>query len=98
MNDERVESAGSYSTQKLILDLKGVDYYEADLKTERLMMLILGKDYIRAENLEDFPCEELKEMDDICKNYTGYTFSLSVLRDFIYKGILVSKFTRLSRG
>lgn len=74
-----------YSTQKLIGDLKVGSYYEADLETERLMMLIIGKDYIDNEDLENFSCEALQEIDDIWKNYTGGVFSFSVLRDIFVK-------------
>ena len=75
----------SIRPQKLILELKDGDYYEADFETEKLMMAIVGKDYINNEDLEEFSCEALQEIDDIWKNYTSDVFSFSVLRDIFVK-------------
>ncbi|MDJ0705707.1 MAG: GUN4 domain-containing protein [Leptolyngbyaceae cyanobacterium MO_188.B28] len=69
------------STNKLSLGLKEGRLFEADLETERLVMSMLGKDSIKAKDLENLSCEKLDGIDDLWAEFTGDNLGFSSIRN-----------------
>ena len=61
---------------------------EADWETERIMLKIVNKQnrYLTLKDIEQFPCEALRTIDQLWFKFSGGRFSFSVQRE-IYKNL-----------
>jgi hypothetical protein len=69
-------------------DWKAKNWEEADRKTSQLMLHIAKREkerFLDIQNIEQFSCTELKEIDNYWKQYSNGHFGFSVQKDEIYK-------------
>ncbi|MFM7440966.1 MAG: GUN4 domain-containing protein, partial [Snowella sp.] len=67
--------------QQLETFLKNGQWKEADQETNRLMLQIVGKEadqYLSLEDIENFPCEDLRTLDKLWVDNSGGKFGFSV--------------------
>jgi predicted NACHT family NTPase len=67
--------------QQLETFLKNGQWKEADQETDRLMLQIVGKEadqYFSVEDIENFPCEDLRAIDKLWVDYSQGKFGFSV--------------------
>jgi predicted NACHT family NTPase len=67
--------------QELENYLQNGQWKEADQETSRLMLQIAGKEadqWLRAEDIENFPCENLRAIDKLWVDYSNGKFGFSV--------------------
>ena len=55
----------------VIVRLKELKFFEADLETERFFFGVLEKDFITSDDIQNFDCEQLEKINNIWLNYTG---------------------------
>ncbi len=61
--------------------LKNQEWKEADIETNRLMLQTVGReknDYLRIEEIEKFPCGDLRKIDQLWVKYSDGRFGFSV--------------------
>ncbi|WP_211942242.1 GUN4 domain-containing protein [Cylindrospermopsis raciborskii] len=74
---------------KLETLLKAQDFREADLETERVMLAVANRQsegWFRIEDAENFPCQELRTIDNLWLKYSQGKFGISVQQE-IYKNL-----------
>ncbi|WP_435184401.1 GUN4 domain-containing protein [Cylindrospermopsis raciborskii G7] len=74
---------------KLETLLKAQDFREADLETERVMLAVANRQsegWFRIEDAENFPCKELRTIDNLWLKYSQGKFGISVQQE-IYKNL-----------
>ncbi|WP_146028412.1 GUN4 domain-containing protein, partial [Cylindrospermopsis raciborskii] len=85
---------------KLETLLKSQDFREADLETATVMLAVANRQsegYLRLEDAENFPCKELRTIDNLWLKYSQGKFGISVQQE-IYKNLGGTKqFSRFSR-
>jgi hypothetical protein len=67
--------------QQLETFLQNGQWREADKETDRLMLQIVGKEadqYFSVEDIENFPCEDLRAIDNLWVDYSKGKFGFSV--------------------
>jgi predicted NACHT family NTPase len=67
--------------QQLETFLKNSQWKEADKETDRLMLQIVGKEadqWLSVEDIENFPCEDLRAIDKLWVDYSKGKFGFSV--------------------
>jgi predicted NACHT family NTPase len=67
--------------QQLETFLKNGQWREADQETNRLMLQIVGKEanqWLNAEDIQNFPCEDLRAIDKLWVDYSKGKFGFSV--------------------
>ena len=67
--------------QQLESFLKNGQWKEADLETNRLMLQIVGKEadqWLSVEDIQSFPCEDLRAIDKLWVDYSKGKFGFSV--------------------
>jgi len=64
---------------KLRSFLANKKFKEADAETDRVMLQVVGKDqYLDENDINNFPCEDLKIIDNLWKKYSNSKFGFSV--------------------
>jgi hypothetical protein len=61
--------------------LKNSQWKEADKETDRLMLQIVGKEadqWLNEEDIQNFPCEDLRAIDKLWVDYSKGKFGFSV--------------------
>ncbi|PNJ91580.1 serine/threonine protein kinase, partial [Cylindrospermopsis raciborskii C03] len=79
---------------KLETLLKAQNFREADLETDRVMLAVANRQsegYLRLEDAENFPCKELRTIDNLWLKYSQGKFGISVQQE-IYKNLGGTKF------
>ncbi|BAZ89969.1 hypothetical protein NIES932_14540 [Raphidiopsis curvata NIES-932] len=74
---------------KLETLLKAQDFREADLETNRVMLAVANRQsegWFRIEDAENFPCQELRTIDNLWLKYSQGKFGISVQQE-IYKNL-----------
>ncbi|UJS06188.1 GUN4 domain-containing protein [Cylindrospermopsis raciborskii] len=74
---------------KLETLLKAQDFREADLETDRVMLAVANRQsegWLRIEDAENFPCKELRTIDNLWLKYSQGKFGISVQQE-IYKNL-----------
>ncbi|PNK14911.1 GUN4 domain-containing protein [Cylindrospermopsis raciborskii] len=74
---------------KLEALLKDKNFKEADLETDRVMLAVANrqsKGYLRVEDAENFPCKDLRTIDNLWLKYSQGKFGISVQQE-IYKNL-----------
>ncbi|WP_417040466.1 GUN4 domain-containing protein [Cylindrospermopsis raciborskii] len=74
---------------KLETLLKAQDFREADLETDRVMLAVANRQsegWLRVEDAENFPCKELRTIDNLWLKYSQGKFGISVQQE-IYKNL-----------
>ncbi|QNP28883.1 GUN4 domain-containing protein [Cylindrospermopsis curvispora] len=69
--------------------LKAQDFREADLETDEVMLAVANrqsKGWLRIEDAENFPCKELRTIDNLWLKYSQGKFGISVQQE-IYKNL-----------
>ncbi|MEB3145322.1 MAG: serine/threonine-protein kinase, partial [Cylindrospermopsis raciborskii 1523720] len=69
--------------------LKAQDFREADLETEKVMLAVANRQregWLREEDAEKFPCQELRTIDNLWLRYSQGKFGISVQQE-IYKNL-----------
>jgi hypothetical protein len=69
--------------------LKAQDFREADLETDRVMLAVANRQsegWLRVEDAENFPCKELRTIDNLWLKYSQGKFGISVQQE-IYKNL-----------
>ena len=67
--------------QQLETYLKNSQWKEADQETSRLMLQIVGKEadqWLNEEDIQNFPCEDLRTLDKLWVDYSNGKFGFSV--------------------
>ena len=67
--------------QQLETYLKNAQWKEADKETSRLMLQIVGKEadqWLSVEDIQNFPCEDLRTLDKLWVDYSNGKFGFSV--------------------
>ena len=67
--------------QQLETFLKNSQWKEADKETDRLMLQIVGKEadqWLNEEDIQNFPCEDLRAIDKLWVDYSKGKFGFSV--------------------
>jgi serine/threonine-protein kinase len=65
------------------------DWKEADLETEKRMLEVAGREspgWLRVEDVENFPCQDLGTIDKLWVKYSGGKFGFSVQKQ-IYQDL-----------
>ncbi|OBU76359.1 GUN4 domain-containing protein [Cylindrospermopsis raciborskii] len=74
---------------KLEALLKAKNFKEADLETDRVMLAVANRQsegWLRIEDAENFPCKELRTIDNLWLKYSQGKFGISVQQE-IYKNL-----------
>ncbi|WP_239641423.1 GUN4 domain-containing protein [Cylindrospermopsis raciborskii] len=74
---------------KLETLLKSQDFREADIETARVMLAVANRrreGWLRKEDAENFPCKELRTIDNLWLKYSQGKFGISVQQE-IYKNL-----------
>ncbi|WP_102947629.1 GUN4 domain-containing protein, partial [Cylindrospermopsis raciborskii] len=74
---------------KLETFLKSQDFREADLETDRVMLAAANRQsegWLRIEDAENFPCKDLRTIDNLWLKYSQGNFGISVQQE-IYKNL-----------
>ncbi|PNK01777.1 hypothetical protein CEP10_18360 [Cylindrospermopsis raciborskii S07] len=74
---------------KLETLLKSQDFREADLETARVMLAVANRQsvgWLRKEDAENFPCKDLRTIDNLWLKYSQGKFGISVQQE-IYKNL-----------
>ncbi|WP_180982069.1 GUN4 domain-containing protein, partial [Cylindrospermopsis raciborskii] len=74
---------------KLETFLKSQDFREADLETDRVMLAAANRQsegWLRIEDAENFPCKDLRTIDNLWLKYSQGKFGISVQQE-IYKNL-----------
>ncbi|EFA69843.1 GUN4 domain-containing protein, partial [Cylindrospermopsis raciborskii] len=74
---------------KLEALLKAKNFKEADLETDRVMLAVANRQsegWLRMEDAENFPCKELRTIDNLWLKYSQGKFGISVQQE-IYKNL-----------
>ena len=74
---------------KLEALLKAQNFREADLETDRVMLAVANRQsegWFRIEDAENFPCQELRAIDNLWLKYSQGKFGISVQQE-IYKNL-----------
>ncbi|MGJ0607966.1 GUN4 domain-containing protein [Cylindrospermopsis raciborskii] len=82
-----VPTPGKYT--KLETLLKAQKFKEADEETRSVMLAVANRQsegYLRVEDAENFPCEELRTIDNLWLKYSQGKFGISVQQE-IYKNL-----------
>ncbi|WP_244154777.1 GUN4 domain-containing protein [Cylindrospermopsis raciborskii] len=69
--------------------LKSQDFREADLETDRVILAVANRQsegWLRVEDAENFPCKELRTIDNLWLKYSQGKFGISVQQE-IYKNL-----------
>ncbi|MFL0646369.1 GUN4 domain-containing protein [Cylindrospermopsis raciborskii UAM/DH-BiRr] len=69
--------------------LKAQNFREADLETDSVMLAVANRQsegYLRVEDAENFPCKELRTIDNLWLKYSKGKFGISVQQE-IYKNL-----------
>ena len=69
--------------------LKAQNFREADLETYRVMLAVVNRQrqgYLKIEDAENFPCKELRTIDNLWLKYSQGKFGISVQQE-IYKNL-----------
>ncbi|MDY7004824.1 MAG: GUN4 domain-containing protein [Cyanobacteriota bacterium] len=69
--------------------LKSQQWQEADRETWRVMLQTVGReedDFLRIEDIENFPCEDLRKIDQLWVRYSNGKFGFSVQKQ-IYQSL-----------
>ncbi|WP_072149098.1 GUN4 domain-containing protein [Cylindrospermopsis sp. CR12] len=69
--------------------LKAQDFREADLEIDRVMLAVANRQsqgWLRVEDAENFPCQELRTIDNLWLKYSQGKFGISVQQE-IYKNL-----------
>ncbi|GGA23231.1 GUN4 domain-containing protein [Okeania sp. KiyG1] len=69
--------------------LKNQQWQEADRETWRVMLQTVGRgegDFLRVEDIENFPCEDLRKIDQLWVRYSNGKFGFSVQKQ-IYQSL-----------
>ncbi|MFL0604091.1 GUN4 domain-containing protein [Cylindrospermopsis raciborskii] len=69
--------------------LKAQDFRGADLETDKVMLAVANRQsegYLREEDAENFPCKELRTIDNLWLKYSKGKFGISVQQK-IYKNL-----------
>ncbi|WP_258004660.1 GUN4 domain-containing protein, partial [Cylindrospermopsis raciborskii] len=74
---------------KLETLLKSQDFREADIETAKVMLAVANRQsegWLRIEDAENFPCKELRTIDNLWLKYSQGKFGISVQQE-IYKNL-----------
>ncbi|NEO54198.1 MAG: hypothetical protein F6K54_14575 [Okeania sp. SIO3B5] len=75
-------SVGASSYPKLEKYLSQQQFWEADIETRNIMFKIAGKEYnetlLDSESINNFPCKDLRAIDQLWIKYSGGKFGFSV--------------------
>ncbi|WP_219726372.1 GUN4 domain-containing protein, partial [Cylindrospermopsis raciborskii] len=74
---------------KLETLLKSQDFREADIETARVILAVANRQsvgWLRKEDAENFPCKELRTIDNLWLKYSQGKFGISVQQE-IYKNL-----------
>ncbi|WP_258004715.1 GUN4 domain-containing protein, partial [Cylindrospermopsis raciborskii] len=74
---------------KLETLLKSQDFREADIETARVMLAVANRQsvgWLREEDAENFPCKDLRTIDNLWLKYSQGKFGISVQQE-IYKNL-----------
>ncbi|MFM6671431.1 MAG: GUN4 domain-containing protein [Dolichospermum sp.] len=69
--------------------LKAQNFREADLETYRVTLAVVNREsegWLRVEDIENFPCKELRTIDNLWLKYSQGKFGISVQQE-IYKNL-----------
>ena len=69
--------------------LKNQQWQEADVETWQVMLQTVGRekgDFLRVEDIENFPCEDLRKIDQLWVKYSNGKFGFSVQKQ-IYQSL-----------
>ena len=86
---EEMLSRGGMDYRPLREMLKASKWKEADKKTERVMLAVAkrkSEGWLTVEDIENFPCEDLRIIDQLWVKYSGGHFGFSVQKK-IYQGL-----------
>ena len=87
VNDNNIRKPGN--SAELENYLKNGQWKEADRETYRLMILTVGKEegqWLDGEDLENFPCEDLRTINQLWLDYSDNKFGFSVQKE-IYESL-----------
>ncbi len=79
-----LKSAKGVDYRKLRDLLAAKDWKEADEETERVMLQAAGREeegWLRVEDIDNFPCEDLRTIDQLWLKYSDGRFGFSVQKD-----------------
>ncbi|WP_258004420.1 GUN4 domain-containing protein [Cylindrospermopsis raciborskii] len=84
-----IRTESPLSISKLEALLKAKNFKEADLETDRVMLAVANRQsegWLRIEDAENFPCKELRTIDNLWLKYSQGKFGISVQQE-IYKNL-----------